>query len=62
MTLLKEKDGIKIGLAIAPQDALPTVFTVFRESLATGMAKAAKLGFDGVELALYHRDQADCRS
>jgi len=50
---------MKVGLAIAPENALPSAFVVFRDKLETSMAKAAKLGYDGVELALLHADQVD---
>jgi sugar phosphate isomerase/epimerase len=43
---------VKIALAIAPHDAQPSAFVVFREPLRVGIAKAAQLGYDGVELAL----------
>jgi len=49
---------VKIGLAIAPEEASPSAFVVFRDRLETGMAKAAALGYDGVELALSDAAQA----
>lgn len=49
---------MKIGLAIAPEEASPSAFVVFRDRLETSMAKAAALGYDGVELALSDAAQA----
>ncbi len=43
---------MKLGLAIAPLEAQPSAFVVFRDRLEVGIAKAARLGYDGVELAL----------
>ena len=42
----------RIGLAIAPETALPSAFVVFRDRLETSIKKAAQLGYDGIELAL----------
>lgn len=54
----QRSDGlVKVGLAIAPEGAPPSAFVVFREDLASGISKAARLGYDGVELALLRRDQ-----
>lgn len=50
---------MKIGIAIAPPNALPSAFVVFRDDLETSMKKARALGFDGVELALLHPGQID---
>ena len=50
---------MKIGLAIAPEEASPSAFVVFRDRLETSMAKAAALGYDGVELALSDAAQAE---
>src|SRR5512137_564291 len=52
---------MKIGLAIAPEDALPTAFVVFRDKLHVSIKKAAALGYDGIELALAEAGQADAR-
>lgn len=43
---------MKISLAIAPQDAQPSAFVVFRDRLQVAIPKAKALGYDGVELAL----------
>ena len=43
---------MKIGLAIAPENASPLAFVVYRDRLEVSMEKAALLGYDGVELAL----------
>lgn len=50
---------MKIGLAIAPENALPTSFVVFRDRLEVGIKKAADLGYDAIELALADAAQAD---
>ena len=52
---------MKIGLAIAPENALPSAFVVFRDKLEVSLAKAARLGYDGVELALLDAQQVDRR-
>ncbi len=41
-----------IALVIAPQDAQASAFVVFRDRLETSIDKAARLGYDGIELAL----------
>jgi len=50
---------MKIGIAVAPQEALPSAFVVFRENLEVSIRKAQVLGYDGVELALLHPGQID---
>ena len=50
---------MKIGLAIAPEDALPTAFVVFRDRLDISIRKAAEMGYDAIELALANAGQAD---
>ncbi|MDC7234739.1 MAG: sugar phosphate isomerase/epimerase [Spirochaetales bacterium] len=54
--------SIKVALAVAPENALMSAFVVFRDKLEHSMLKAAKLGFDGVELALLSKDQVDLPS
>ncbi|MBN2656809.1 MAG: sugar phosphate isomerase/epimerase [Spirochaetales bacterium] len=54
--------AIKLGLAVAPENALMSAFVVFRDKLEISLEKAARLGYDGVELALLHRDQVDLSS
>ena len=49
---------MKIALAVAPENALPSAFVVFR-GIEESIKKAAMLGYDGVELALLGKDQAD---
>jgi sugar phosphate isomerase/epimerase len=51
---------MKIAVAIATEEALPSAFVVFR-GLEQGLRKAADLGYDGVELALMHKEQVDKR-
>jgi len=43
---------VRIALAIAPHDAQSSAFVVFRDRLEVGIGKAARLGYDAVELAL----------
>ncbi len=50
---------MKVSLAIAPDGAGPASFVVFRERLDVGIAKAAALGYDGVELALGSAREVD---
>jgi sugar phosphate isomerase/epimerase len=50
---------VKIGLAIAPEEASPSAFVVFRDRLEVSIEKAAKLGYDGIELALLGADEID---
>lgn len=46
--------GVKIGLAVASADALPSAFVVFRDDLCRCVDRCAALGYDGIELALRH--------
>lgn len=50
---------MKIGLAVAPENALPTSFVVFRDRLDVCINKAANLGYDAIELALGDPRQAN---
>ncbi|HYW41904.1 MAG TPA: sugar phosphate isomerase/epimerase family protein [Bryobacteraceae bacterium] len=50
---------MKIGLAVAAADALPSAFVVFRDDLCRCVDRCAALGYDGVELALLHASQVD---
>ena len=50
---------MKIGLAVATADALPSAFVVFRDDLARCVDICAGLGYDGVELALRNASQVD---
>jgi sugar phosphate isomerase/epimerase len=43
---------VNIALAIAPHDAEPSAFVVFRDRLEVSVEKARRMGYDGVELAL----------
>lgn len=47
---------MRLSLAIAPEDAIPSSFVVFRDRLDVTIPKVARLGYDGVELALGQRD------
>ena len=51
--------AIKLALAVAPENALMSAFVVFRDKLELSLKKAAKLGYDGVELALLNKNQVD---
>ena len=50
---------MKIALAIAPHDAEPSAFVVFRDRLDVSIRKACVLGYDGVELALARPNEVD---
>lgn len=50
---------MKIGIAVAPREALPSAFVVFRDDLEINLKKAGALGYDGVELALLRPDQVE---
>jgi len=50
---------MKIGVAVAPADAPPSAFTVFRDDLERSVERSAALGYDGVELALREAAQVD---
>jgi sugar phosphate isomerase/epimerase len=50
---------MKLGIAVAPPEALPSAFVVFRDDLEVSIRKAQALGYDGVELALLHPGQID---
>lgn len=54
--------AIRLALAVAPENALMSAFVVFRDRLEVSLDKAARLGYDGVELALLHRDQVNLSS
>ena len=47
---------MKIAVAIATENALPTAFVVFR-GIEESIRKAAEMGYDGIELALMDKDQ-----
>lgn len=51
---------MKLSIAIADTDALPSAFVVYR-GFKECIPKAAKLGFDGVELALKRADEIDTK-
>jgi len=50
---------VKIGLAAATADALPSAFVVFRDDLCTLVDRCCDLGYDGVELALRFAHQVN---
>lgn len=50
---------MKIGLAVATTDALPSAFVVFRDDLCCLVDRCAALGYDGLELALRYANQVD---
>lgn len=52
---------MKLGIAIAPKEALPSAFVVFRDEIELSIKKAHKLGYQGVELALLNASQIDIK-
>ena len=50
---------MKLGIAVAPAEALPSAFVVFRDAIEISIKKAHTLGFNGVELALLDSTQID---
>lgn len=50
---------MKIGIAVAGVAALPSAFVVLRGDLCDLVDRAARLGFDGIELALLRADEVD---
>lgn len=50
---------MKIGLAVATADALPSAFVVFRDDLCVLVDRCCDLGYDGVELALRFANQVN---
>ncbi len=50
---------MKIGLAVATADALPSAFVVFRDDLDRCVDRCAALGYDGVEFALRYASQVN---
>lgn len=49
---------MKIAVAVASENALPSAFVVFR-GLENGIRKASQMGYDGIELALLDKKQID---
>jgi sugar phosphate isomerase/epimerase len=49
---------MKIAVAIASENAMPSAFVVFR-GIESSIRKAASMGYDGIELALKDKDQVD---
>ncbi len=52
---------MKLGLAVAPEEASPLAFVVLRGKLEIVIEKAADLGFDGIELALAGPEEVDVK-
>lgn len=50
---------MKLGLAVAAREALPSAFVVFRDDLARCVDRCARLGYHGVELALRYAEEVD---
>ena len=50
---------MKLGLAVAGPNALPSAFVVFRDDFARLAIHCAELGYDGIELALLSADEVD---
>lgn len=50
---------MKIGLAVASADALPSAFVAMRDDLCRCVDRCAALGYDGIELALRRASDVD---
>ncbi|MBE7557895.1 sugar phosphate isomerase/epimerase [bacterium] len=50
---------MKLGLAVAGREALPSAFVVIRDDLARCVDRCAAFGYHGVELALRHAEEVD---
>lgn len=50
---------MRIGLAVAAADALPSAFVALRDDLGRCIDRCAEMGYDGVELALRHPSEVD---
>jgi sugar phosphate isomerase/epimerase len=50
---------MKLGLAVAAADALPSAFVVFRDDLCRCVDRCAALGYDGLELALRYAGEVN---
>ncbi len=50
---------MKAGIVVSTADALPSAFVVLRDDLCRCVDRCTQAGFNGVELALRHRDQVD---
>jgi 5-keto-L-gluconate epimerase len=53
---------MKVALAVAPSEAQPSAFVVFRDRLEITIPKAARLGYDAIELALADPADVDVRA
>lgn len=53
-----EEANMRLSVAIAGKEALPSAFVVFR-GIDESIRKAARLGYDGVELALMRPEEVD---
>ena len=53
---------MRLALAIAPPEATPDAFVVFRDRWDVGIGKAGRLGYDAVELALAQASDVDVPS
>jgi sugar phosphate isomerase/epimerase len=51
--------AMNIGLVVSTADALPNSYTVYQDDLCRCIDRCAKLGYDGVELALRHASQVN---
>lgn len=51
--------SLRFALTVATPGALPSAFVVYRLPLSEALPKIARMGYDGVELALLNRSQVD---
>jgi len=56
---MQHRLSLRIALTVATPGALPSAFVVYRHPLSESLPKIARMGYDGVELALFDRSQVD---
>ena len=56
---MNHQASLRFALTVATPGALPSAFVVYRLPLSEALPKIARMGYDGVELALLDRSQVD---
>jgi len=56
---MNHQPSLRFALTVATPGALPSAFVVYRLPLTEALPKIARMGYDGVELALLDRSQVD---